>query len=157
MQKLKIKQVRVVELAQVMDAISPKDLATAKDIRLNVNLVNDLEGVTKELSTAVSDLNIKKTKLIKPFQVRFKTKTENASEEEKEKLAKQIDKDFAEKHGKDFEEDQKKIDKLGEKEVEFELGNDKMEKMKEWFEKFAQDKYRDKKVLVEMLDVLGIE
>ena len=71
MKTIKTKAVRLIELAQVMDSISPKELTTAKDIRLNVGLVNDLNAVNKELAEAVEKFNVKRNTALKPFQVEY--------------------------------------------------------------------------------------
>jgi len=156
MKQISLKQVRVVELAQVMDSISPKELSTAKDIRLNVGLVNDLNAAIKELSTAVEVFNVKRNELLKPFQDEYKEKSEELDDEAKKKLGDELDKKFAEQHKEEMETLQKTITELGEKEISFELGDEKHEKLKVWFEKYAMEKYANKKVYVEVADALEI-
>lgn len=149
--------VRFVELAQVMDSISPKELTTAKDIRLNVGLVNDLNAVNKELAEAVEKLNAKRREALKPLQEEYKEKSKDLSEEDVKKLSTELDAKFLIENKEWLEAEQKVVNELGEKEITVELGDDKFEKLKEWFIKFGQEKYTNKKILVELLDVLGIE
>jgi len=156
MTKLKMKQVRVVELAQIIDSIPPKELATAKDIRLNVNLVNDLNEAIKELSTEVADFGVKRMEYLKPFQEEYKAKEKDFDEEGKKEFANELDKKFNEQYKEEFEVESKKIAELGEKEVEFELSDEKFSVLKTWFEKYGTEKYQNKRVYVEVADILGI-
>lgn len=153
-----MKAVRVVELAQVMDSISPKDLATAKEIRLNVGIVNDLQEAVKELATKVEEFTVRRNELLKPFQEQFKERSVGMdTEAEKDVLSNSLDKEFNTKHKKELEKNQEEIKVLGEVEVEFELGDEKMEKLKECMEKYGATKYQNKKVFIEVCDALGIE
>jgi seryl-tRNA synthetase len=157
MKQLKLQAVRLIELAQVIDSISPKELTTIKDIRLNVNLVNDLNEANKELSTKVSDFQVKRNELLKPVQAEYKEKEKELDEEGKKKLAEELDKKFNEDHKEEFEAIQKEITELSEKELTVELSDEKHEKLKEWFTKYATDKYTNKKIYVLVADALGIE
>jgi len=165
MQEVKLSAVRLLELEQIMDSVSPRELTSVKDIRLNVGLVNDLHEVNKELSTLASDLNVKRAELLKPYQEEFRKRSEvkvvegeierEQTEDEKKEISDELDAKFAEAYS--FEEDLKNINDLGKKEVIFEISEEKYAKLKEWFVKFGLDKYQNKKICVEICDALRIE
>lgn len=157
MQKFKLPSVRVLELSSVVDGLQAKDLATLKDIRLNVSIVNDLNSFIKDLSNAYSDLNAAQVDALKPFQEKFKEQSVGLNEEEKSKLADVLNKEFKDANDSKFVEMGKKIEELGKVEIEVELGDEKMSKLKEWVGKFGPEKYLDKKVFVNVCDALGIE
>lgn len=157
MKSFKLKAIRIVELAQVMDSIQPKDLVNTKDIRLNVGLVNDLNEVNKELATKVADLNVKREEVMKPYRKEYSEKSEGVSKEEEKAIEVEINKKLNAELVEKFSADQKEIDEMSQKEIEVELSDEKHAKMKEWVEKYAVEKYLDKKVFVEVCDALGIE
>ena len=157
MQKFSLKSIRVVELAQVMDSIQPKDLATSKDIRLNVGLVNDLNEVNKELATKVADLNVKRDEIAKPYREEFAKKSAEMNDEEKKALEAELNKKLNAELVEKFSAAQKEIDELSQKELEVELSDEKHAKLKEWVEKYGKERYTDNKVMVEVFDALGIE
>src|SRR3990167_3361935 len=146
----KLKAVRVVELAQVMDSVQPKDLASAKDIRLNVGLVNDLNEVNKELATKVADLNVKREEVMKPYREEYLKSSEGLDEEAKKRSEVEINKKLNAELVEKFADDQKAIDELAQEEIEVTLSDEKHAKMREWVEKYAVEKYLDKKVFVEV-------
>ena len=158
MQIVKLSALRIVELTQIMDSIQPKDLSTVKDIRLNVSLVNDLTEACKELSSFVSDFNVKRNEALKPLQVEYLEKTkELKTDEEKKVVSTELDAKFAEANKEWIEADQKKMNEMGEAEVSVELSDEKHTKLKEWFLKYSIEKYLNKKVLLEVSTALGIE
>ena len=156
MKSFKLKSIRVIELAQVMDSIQPKDLASAKDIRLNVGLVNDLNAVNKELATKVADLGVKREEVMKPYRKEYAEKSEGVSEEEKKVVEAEINKKLNAELLEKFSAEQKEIDDMSQTEVEVLLSDEKFAKLKEWISKYGFEKYTDKRILVEIFDVLEV-
>lgn len=159
-QNFRLKAIRIVELSNLMESIPTKDLQIAKDIKLNVGLVNDLNEANKEIATKVSDLTVKRDTILKPYQVEFSEKAQGLDEVARKELEQEIDKRLQVEQKNNLEAllpAQKEIDELAQKEVVVELSDDKHAKLKEWFVKYAPEKNLDKKVFVEVANVLGVE
>lgn len=154
MKTLKLKSMRLVQLAQLIGQIPSKDLATVEDIKINVNLTNDLDNANKLLSEKVKDFNVKRNELLAPYQKEYQEKSKDLSEEEAKKLASELDVKFAEANKDFMEKENKEINELGDTEIVVELSDEKFAKMKTWFEKYSIEKSQDKKFIVEVATAL---
>jgi len=160
MQKIKLQSIRIVELTNVVDAISSKDLSTVKDVRLNVNLVEDLRKANQALTTMVEDFNVKRDAILKPYQQEYVEKSQGLEEEEAKALSAELDKKMNEEQKEVLlatKPAQEAIEAASKEVVEFELSDDKFAKLKEWVEKFGVAKFSNKKAFLEVCDALNIE
>jgi len=145
------------ELSTVVDAISPKDLANLKDIRLCAGIVKDLQESCKNYTDQMIELNAKQMALIKPYQVVFAEKSKEMTEEEKKKFADEenvkYQAEVKEKLAKEF----KTIKEEEVKEIEANLSEDKFTKLQEVFSKYSVQFYTNKLAMLEVADALGVE
>ena len=159
MKNLKLKAVRIQELATVVDAIPLKDLLTAKDIRLASSIVKDLLAAIPDLAAASSTFDTKKVEIFKANNYVQRYNEESAllaTQEEKEALAKKIDQEFNAVIAKELVAEAEAVKTQCEPMIEAELGDEKFAKLKEVFEKFAHDMYRSKEAYLEVADALEL-
>lgn len=156
MGSVKLSALRVYELSTVIDSISPKDLITIKDIRLTSNLVKDLQTACKDYSDKMNDLGVKQQTLLKKYQESIKDKIEELPEEEKQALINETNNKFqaevTKKYGKELDE----TNKTGLGEITVELSDEKMERLKDLFDKYAAQMYVKKDILLEVAEALGL-
>ena len=144
MKSVKLKAIRVNEVAQLVDAIPTKDLGTMKEIRLASCIVKDLHKSIGELAEKASDLRVKQNELLKAegFSERFAEETKDKTDEEKKEVEAKINLEFQMLVAEKFKDELAELDELNKAEVEVELGNEEFEKLKELFEKYCIAQYR---------------
>lgn len=154
---MKLSSVRLSDLALVIDSIPPKDLATAKDIRLSVRIVEKLQKACGPYMDRVIKMQIEQKEAMKKYVEEYNQKSVNMEKEEDKKgLERDLNNRFAQEVEQMHGEQLKSIQEEGKQEMECELEPEEVDKLKELFNKYAHDKFVDKKAYLEIADVLGI-
>lgn len=159
MKTFKLKAQRVSELGVLIDQITPKDLATFKDIRLASKIAENLKSAAKELTDKQADLGVKQQDLLKAegIRERFIEESKDMNEEEKDALGKKLDVEFQTLANEKFAAELAELNVLANAEAEVEMSDEAHAKLKEFFEKFCITQYRVKDALIEVADALEIE
>lgn len=150
MTNLKLTKKGFDNLARFVDSIPVADLKTSKDIRLSINTTKDLNEANKEYLDMVQEYSDKQMVVFKKHKELYVALPEEEKSDEKQK-------EFQKEMNKELDElDTKELEAQHPMELEAELGNDKMAKLKEWFEAYGSSKYTEKEGYIEVADALEL-
>ena len=154
---IKLGAQRVYELSTVIDAISPKELSVLKDIRLSAGIVKDLQNSCKEFSDKSNDLSVKQQQILRKYQEELQPKIKDLAKEDQDKLLNETNVKFQAEINEKYGEEFKAMQEAGKAECTIELSDEKYEKLKDLFNKFAIQQYTKKDALLEVASALEIE
>lgn len=158
MKQVTLKAVRVQEIIKILEEIPLSEFNSLKEIRQMNNLVKDLKEANKEMDELYTQVETERDKILVEMRNKFKEQvTEDTSPEDIESLTKKLDMELVKRQEEVTKPSEEKIKEASEKEITFEIGNDKYQALSAYMSSKGFKKYKDQEIFLGVADALGLE